>query len=356
MRRIRDSIRILLALSCGSPVCAQSGAEAPAVVANGPKLRIEKIKIYSREIAGNLLGTPADRDVTVILPPSYDKQPGRLYPVVYGLHGFSNTGQGWVEKFHIVDAAQAAFARGTPEMILVFPSADNAFGGAFFTNSPTTGNFENFIADELVAYIDSHYRSIPRPEGRGLMGHSMGGYGTARIGMQRPGRFGALYLMSPCCLAPLGTQGLTKKEVATIAAMKSPSDAAGAAFPIQGPLATAAAWSPNPAKPPLYVDLAVDENGTPRPDVMAARTANAPLAFIDQYISELRSYRAIGIDVGDKDTIVPTATRMHEVLDSYHINNNFEIYEGTHTSKVQSRFQDVVLPFFGHVFSEYIVK
>lgn len=351
MRRMCGYASALLAFLCASPVFAQNDVKRPDVVANAAKVRVEKIKVYSREIAGNLLGTPADRDVIVILPPSYDRQRDRLYPVVYALHGFSNTAQGWVDKFHIVDASQTAFARGTPEMILVIPSAENAFGGAFFSNSPTTGNFQNFVADELVAYIDNHYRSIARPEGRGLMGHSMGGYGTARIGMQRPGRFGALYLMSPCCLAPLGTQGITRDEVAGIAAMKSPDDAVGTGFRYQGPLATAAAWSPNPGKPPMYVDLAVDENGAPRPDIMAKRAANAPLAFIDQYIPELRAYRAIGIDVGDKDTIVPDARRMDEVLKSYGIRTQFEIYGGTHTSLVAVRFQDYVLPFFGKALS-----
>ena len=107
------------------------------------------------------------------------------------------------------------------------------------------------------------------------MGHSMGGYGTARIGALHPGRFGALYMMSPCCLPPLGIQGLTAKEVDEIAALKSPSEAVGLPFKYSGPLASAAAFAPNPGKPPLFVDLAVDADGKERADILAKRAANA---------------------------------------------------------------------------------
>ena len=356
MRMCRLIAGALLAFSSASPILAQSETETPPVVADAAKVRIENIHVYSREIAGNLLGTPAEREVTVVLPPSYDAQPGRLYPVIYAMHGFTGNPQRWFAQLHMPDTAQAAFAKGVPEMILVFPNGDNAFGGAFYSNSPTTGNFENFIADELVAYIDSHYRSIPQRESRGLVGHSMGGYGAARIGMRHSETFGALYFMSPCCLEPLGTQGMTEKEFAKVAAMTRPEDAVGEEFRVQGPLATAAAWSPNPKNPPMYVDLAIDEKGMPRADILAKRAANAPLAFIDQYIPELRSYRGIGMDVGDQDTIVPALTRLHQTLDAYGIANQFEVFSGTHTSRVAFRFQDYVLPFFGRLLSAVPVK
>lgn len=347
MGGFRVFVFALLAASCAMPACAQTNTEIPPIVAGAQKVRIEKIKIHSREISGNLLGTPAERDVIVILPPSYDSQPHRRYPVVYALHGFMITAQGWLEQLHAPDTVEAAFAKVTPEMILVFPSSENAYGGAFYSNSTVTGNFENFIADELIAYVDGHYRSIASPKSRGLVGHSMGGYGAARIGMHRADKFGALYMMSPCCLSPVGAQGLTPKEVAEIEKMANPNDATGAAFRYQGPLATAAAWAPNPSNPPMFVDLAVDEKGQPRPDIMAKRAANAPLAFVDQYISSLRQYRAIGMDVGGQDSLVSDTTKMHYILTSYRIKNYFEVFMGTHTSKVAFRFEDFVLPFFG---------
>ena len=110
-------------------------------------------------------------------------------------------------------------------------------------------------------------------------------------------------------------------------------------------LASAAAWSPNPKNPPLYLDLPT-KDGQARPEVIAKWAANSPLAFADQYIDNLRQYRAIAIDVGDQDGLRVGAGKLHSILDSYGIPNSFEIYSGTHTSKVADRFQNHVMPFF----------
>src|ERR1019366_5189342 len=69
------------------------------------------------------------------------------------------------------------------------------------------GDFENYIARDVVAYMDAHYRTIPSRQSRGLVGHSMGGYGASRIGMKHPEVFGALYIMSPCCMSPMAGGG-----------------------------------------------------------------------------------------------------------------------------------------------------
>ena len=163
-----------LAACASAPGNVQKGTEVPPLVANAPKVRIEAIKIHSSLIAGNLLGTSAERDVYVVLPPSYDREPKRRYPVVYALHGFSISAEQWMKELHAPATVEAAFARGTKEMILVFPNSKNEYGGAFYTNSVATGDFEGFVADELIAHIDKHYRTIARPEARGLVGHSMG--------------------------------------------------------------------------------------------------------------------------------------------------------------------------------------
>ena len=70
------------------------------------------------------------------------------------------------------------------------------------------------------------------------------------------------------------------------------------------------------------------------------------MAFIDQYIGNLRQYRAIAMDVGDKDGLRIDTGKLHDVLDKYGITNSFEVYQGTHTSALAVRFQDYVLPFF----------
>ena len=88
------------------------------------------------------------------------------------------------------------------------------------------------------------------------------------------------------------------------------------------------------------------KDGVPQPDILAKWAANAPLAFVDQYIGNLKQYRAIAMDVGDQDGLRVDAGKLHDVFDKYGIANSFEIYPGTHTSAVADRFQNHVLPFF----------
>lgn len=130
-----------------------------------------------------------------------------------------------------------------------------------------------------------------------------------------------------------------------VAGMKSPADAAKFPFFWKAQLASAAAWSPDPKNPPLYLDLPV-KSGVLQPDVLAKWTANSPLAFVDQSIDNLRKYRAIAMDVGDEDGLRFDTEKLHKILDSYGIKNSFEMYQGTHTSAVANRFQNHVIPFF----------
>ena len=182
------------------------------------------------------------------------------------------------------------------------------------------------------------------------MGHSMGGYGAARIGMKHPDVFGSLYIMSACCTSPRPARPANPandKIEAALAAVKTPADAANLPFFARAQLATAAAWSPDPKNPPLYLDLPM-KNGEPQPDVLAKWTANAPLAFVDQYICNLRRYRSIAMDVGDQDRLRFDMQKLHDILDNYGTKNSFEIYHGTHTSAVADRFQNHVIPFFSN--------
>ena len=95
----------------------------------------------------------------------------------------------------------------------------------------------------------------------------------------------------------------------------------------------------------MYLDLPI-EDGQPQAEVLAKWAANAPLAFFDQYIGNLRRYPGIAIDVGDQDGLRVDAGKLHQSLQRYGIVNSFEIYAGTHTSAVAVRFQNYVMPFF----------
>jgi hypothetical protein len=157
--------------------------------------------------------------------------------------------------------------------------------------------------------------------------------------------FGSVYIMSPCCLSPRQAGPPNPELEKSLAAVKAPSDSASLPFFARAQLATAAAWSPDPQSPPLYLELPT-RAGEPRPDVLAKWTANAPLAFLDQYVADLRRYRAIAIDVGDEDRLKADSVKLHEALDRYGIANGFEVYPGTHTSKLADRFQNHVMKFF----------
>ncbi|HVW84193.1 MAG TPA: alpha/beta hydrolase-fold protein, partial [Bryobacteraceae bacterium] len=238
-----------------------------------------------------------------------------------------------------------AFAQGAQDMIVVLPDSKTVHNGSMYSSSVTTGDFERFIAHDVVAYIDAHYRTIPKRTSRGLAGHSMGGYGASRIGMKHSDVFGSVYIMSPCCMTARGAGPVNPETEKALEAVRTAADSAKLPFGLRAQLASAAAWSPDPKNPPLYLDLPT-KNGVVDKDVIAKWAANAPLAFVDQYIGNLHQYRAIAIDVGDQDGLKAGAAKLHEILDEYGIANSFEIYSGTHTSAVADRFQNHVLPFF----------
>ena len=316
---------------------------------------LERITVHGTALEGNLAGDTPDRPVSVYLPPSYTTSPDRRYPVVYVLHGFTDSDLnwfGWKEHFVNVPAAmeQALKAGTAQEMILVMPNAFTTYAGSMYSSSVTTGDWETYIADELVAYIDANYRTIPERVSRGLTGHSMGGYGTLRIGMQRPEVFSSLYIMSPCCLQPNLNPG--GPNVTQLEDFTTVEEVQEAGFMVKAMFASAAAWSPNPHNPPLFVDLPTKE-GEVQQDVVARWVANAPLAMLPQYVPELKQYEALAVDVGAQDNFITMGTReLIRLLDWYDIPHTAEIYDpGNHISHVDERVEQFVLPFF----SEHLV-
>jgi enterochelin esterase-like enzyme len=323
----------------------QASTPSPDVVAGAKPVRVERVKIHGAALEGNLEGNAVDRDALVLLPPSYGTDRARRYPVVYALHGYTIGAEQWSKEIHVPQTLEGAFAKGARELIVVLPDSKTLHLGSMYSSSGTTGDFENYVARDVVAYMDAHYRTIPQRSSRGLVGHSMGGYGASRIGMKHADVFGALYIMSPCCMSardaavPFGGQGYD-----ALATIKTAADTEKLPFGLRAQLAVGSAWSPNPQNPPLYMDLPVGANEKP---VLAKWAANAPLAFVDQYVAGLRQYRAIAIDVGDRDQLRVDAGTLHTLLEGYGVANSFEIYSGDHTSAVAFRFQDFVIPFFG---------
>jgi S-formylglutathione hydrolase FrmB len=228
-----------------------------------------------------------------------------------------------------------------------------------YSASATTGDWEAYIAEDLVAYVDSHYRTIANRMSRGLGGHSMGGYGTIRIGMKRPDVFSSLYIMSACCLmnAPFPADGrgagAGRRGAAPEGARgEAPSDRSGAPAEGRGrggfgnvQAALAAAFSPNPKNPPDYFDNPI-KDGQPQPLVVAKWAANSPLAMLDQYMTNLKKYHAIMGEVGLQDGLAASNKQMEQVLTDFGVKHTFETYEGDHTNRVVERIEQKVLPFF----------
>lgn len=334
---------------------------------SGKSGTVEKIKVHGASLEGNLEGDPAERDVYVYLPPSYASQPNRRYPVLYFIHGYGATAEAYWNLMKVPEAADKLMDGGSVhEMIIVAPDAHTIYDGSMYSNSPTTGNWEAYITHDLVEYIDSHYRTIANRDSRGLAGHSMGGYGTLRLAMKYPEVYSSFYAMSSCCLmnnpgAPRGGAGRSGAAPAPPAqASQTPSGVAPAASAGRGAgrgpgrgrggfgnvlFAEAAAWSPDPANPPKYYDLP-NQDGTLHPEIAAKWIANSPLAMVDQYVPNLKMYKAIMMDVGTSDTLAGSNEEMDKSLTRLGVVHTFETYDGNHMSRVQERFSTKVLPFF----------
>lgn len=302
--------------------------------------RTDAITVHGPALEGNLEGNAADREVRVFLPPSYDSNPTKRYPVVYFLHGyFANVGM-YDELVAFQAAVDEAAAAGN-EVIVVAPDAHTKFKGAMYGASVTTGDFPRFVAEDLVRYIDAHYRTIAKPESRGLSGHSMGGYGTIKIAMTHPGVFSSIYAMAPCCLSPstVSPDQLAKAQALT------DEDIAKAGFGDITTAAMLAAWAPDPKNPPHYIMTDVTD-GKVSPLLLGRLAANAPLALLPQKLAELNSLKGIAIDVGDKDFLLPDDTLLHNEMTRYGVSHEWDVFEGDHGNRVSPRFRSHLLPFF----------
>ena len=338
-----------------SPAVAQNAPARPPAFPGGnitappppipAGIKVDSVMVHGTHLEGNLEGDKVDREAMVVLPPSYAKSPRRRYPVIYYLHGFAIDGRNFYNFMHVPEAVAHNAAAGR-EFIVVVPDTLTKMGGSMYSSSVTTGDFQQFVAKDLVKYIDSHYRTIATRKGRGLAGHSMGGYGVWTIGMTQPGVFGSLYAQSACCGEPRTETVDSAQKMAAVPIDKVD----GSGFGMRAGLASMVAWSPNPKNPPYYADFPLtkdkDGNAIVDPLVIAEWANNSPLAMIPSHVWALRSYDAIGSDVGTKDGLIRDDTAIHEMLDKQGIANTWATYEGTHVDHIAQRFDQVVLPFF----------
>lgn len=321
------------------------------------------IKVQSQTVSGTVVtriinstylqnngGENPDRRISIYLPPGYD-QSTKHYPVIYYLHGFMGNDSIMPNMKMILDMSIAK--NKIRPFILVIADNNTLFSGSFYSNSTLIGNWSDFEAKELVAYMDKNFRTIATRDGRGIGGHSMGGYGALKIAMLYPDVFSCVYAMSPGLLAFVKEFGPNSDSYKQLAAIKTKDELDKTYYP-RVIAACARAWSPNPNKPPFYFGLPFNYVG----DSLVVDTtvyekwrANMPLYMIDKYASNLKKLKAIKLDWGRNDAPrFPVQCGMFsQELENHGIEHYAEEYIGTHTNKIwttDGRVLDELLPFF----------
>lgn len=323
-----------------------------AASSNAQTGTIETDEVHFVSLEGNLVGDSPKRSVIVYLPPGYEKQKTMRYPVVYLLHGYGANVAGnkrWVQEGSgfVETTSRLITEKKISPMIKVMPDGGNRFGGSMYTNSVTTGNWEDYIVRELVAFIDKNYRTIPRAESRGIAGTSMGGYGALKIAMKHPDVFGAVYGNSSCCLVLAPPTNLAE-SAGPAAKLTSFEEADNAPVPVRISLAYAAAFSPNPSNPPFFSDHPVSANGGDAAlatAVLGRWQANTPINMVDQFVTNLRRLR-IAFDIGTQDRLLDANRQFRDALKRNRVEHTYEEFEGGHTDKTRERIGTKMLPFF----------
>ena len=276
---------------------------------------VRVLKHSSQALRGNALGDQADRDLYCYLPPGYDGSQER-YPAIYWLSGFTGCGRmmfnadAWAEPIdRRLDRLIGSGAM--PPVICVLPDCLTRLGGSQYVDSSATGNYETYIVEELVPFVDGALRTKAGRDHRGVTGKSSGGYGALRLAMRHPDVFGGLgshagdAYFAYCYLPdfPAFTTGIQQAGGVEeflrdfeVLPKKTPE-----AMKVLNILAMAACYSPNPAAP-LGTDLPVRmPSGEIRADVWKRWEANDPVHMARECAGALRSLRRIFLDAGSRD-------------------------------------------------------
>ncbi|HEY0018013.1 MAG TPA: alpha/beta hydrolase family protein [Longimicrobium sp.] len=182
LRQPRLMAALFAALAAGLPGAAHAQAAAASDTS--------RVRIVS--IPGSL---PEPRNAVVVLPAGYHDSP-RRYPVLYLLHGHDGGHRNWLDRTNLL-----AHTARLP-LIVVLPDAANSW----YTNSAArpAERFEEYVAREVPAFIDQHFRTLTYREARYVAGLSMGGYGALKLGLKHSARFSLAGSFSGAPLAAAG--------------------------------------------------------------------------------------------------------------------------------------------------------
>lgn len=275
-----------------------------------PQGKIETLKHESNVLKDNPLGDKYVRDVIVYLPPGYDGS-DKKYPTVYCLTGF--TGRG---KMLLNDAAftpnmaermdKLIAEDSIKPMIIVMPDCFTYYGGSQYINSTATGNYEDYLIDEIVPFVDENFRTIADRNSRAVMGKSSGGYGSLIMGMRHSDVFGLICSTSGDAYFELCYLSDIPKAVRVINGdpkgfmrkfwdeeKKRKDD-----FPAVNMIGMSACYSPNSADFDMPFDL---ETGEIRDDVWSRWLEHDPVRLVEKHVENLQSLRLLYLDAGTRD-------------------------------------------------------
>ena len=355
--RIRHSALVVFLLAAACTAVAQDGT-------------LLEIQVEGPSLANNLLGFDTTRDVAVYLPPSYGVHPERRYPVVFVLHGITDPISVWTTPWSTEEVAYGTLPNlmdegirqgMLQEMILVMPDARTPFFGCHYANSSVKGNWEDFIVQDLVAFVDAHYRTLDTPEHRGILGHSMGGHGAIRIGMRHPDVFSVVYGLNPSLLGWGGDVAADNPAFDILLSEADPSRHFESNFYVPAIIGVSQAFSPNPENPPFFADYPFMKEGeaiVPNPEAHARWEANFPIHMIEAYRRDGMRLRGLRFDsaLTDEFSHIPIASRaFSEALTAQGVPHVFELYNGDHRNRLwgrQGRLYTEVLPYVSSLLND----
>jgi hypothetical protein len=345
--------RLMLALTL-TAVGFVVQAFAPDAVADSASQVVDR-EIRSDKFSQNKIGVSPLRHMVVYLPEGYEHSNTR-YPVIYFLPTPFESYRTPFEKH----GAQALFDRATQthvigQFILVCADMTTPLGSSWYVNSPVTGNWEDFVVQEWVPYIDKNFRTLPGRDSRGIAGDFMGGYGALRFGMTHPEVFGSVYALHPVGTGSGILTMYSRPNWETLANAKSleevSQDGASRIF-----TSIFQAHLPDVSKPPLYIDLQAHKEGD-HLTIDSAVTARLRDNFfieslIPQYADNLKSLRGLKFDWArsdpNQDHVYANQALTHK-LNEFGIVHEAEEYNGvwgTGNWGEDGRIFTEMLPFF----------
>ncbi len=313
--------------------------------------RFEETMFESEALKQNPLHDPYVRPLWVYLPPGYDDECERRYPSVYMIQGLTGQLDMWRNRApfrkNFPELADELFAKGeAPPCIVVWVDCWTSYGGSQFLDSPGTGRYHTYLCDEVVPWVDAHYRTLPQREHRGIAGKSSGGYGAMVTPMLRPDLWGGLATHAGDSLFELC---YLPEFPRTVRALRDHYDGSYEKF-----------WQDFRSRPAfarhsdayllnewcMAACYSADEDGTVHlpfdvetgeliPEIWACWLAWDPVRMAPQHAETLRSMKAIYIDAGRRDEYFLDlgATAFKRELASLGVTDVFfELFDATHAS------------------------